>query len=165
MSSLLFGFKLLGVPNSEEVDVPASTVNEARCSILITQRAANSPDKICLGSEDESLTFFDFNQIVNSLAQKLSEIPKSPTFLPMLLGPNVNSVIAYYAAIRSHTPFALIDSNTNPEYLKPILERLKNPKFIVNTNSEKMEVPDVEQIFVGREICFYYCQRSLIGRK
>jgi acyl-coenzyme A synthetase/AMP-(fatty) acid ligase/thioesterase domain-containing protein len=128
-----------------------SSSGEAFSSISIRDRATNFPNQICLASENEEITSFEFNQLVNSFAQTLSQIPKAPTFLPILLGADINSVIAYHAAIRSRTPFALIDSNTNPEYLKSILIRLKNPSFLVNTNSEQLDLPDVEQIFVDRE--------------
>jgi acyl-coenzyme A synthetase/AMP-(fatty) acid ligase/thioesterase domain-containing protein len=128
-----------------------SFVNEALSSISISERAAQFPDRICLASENENITSFEFNELVNSFAETLSHVPKAATFMPILLGPNINSVIAYQAAIRSRTPFALIDSNTNPEYLKSILIRLKNPRFLVNTNSEKLDLPDIEQIFLTRE--------------
>ena len=129
----------------------ASSVKEALSSISITGRAINFPDEICLASENEKITTFEFNQFVNSFAQTLSQIPKSPTFLPILLGANINSVIAYHAAIRSRTPFALIDSNTNPEYLKSILIRLKNPRYLINTTDKKIDISSVEQVFVERE--------------
>jgi len=131
--------------------VPTSRLNEALSSISIVDRAISFPDEICLASENENITTFEFNQLVNSFAQTLSQIPKSPTFLPILLGANIDSVIAYHAAIRSRTPFALIDSNTNPEYLKSILIRLKNPKFLINTNAERIDISGIKQVFVERE--------------
>lgn len=124
---------------------------ESLSSRSIAQRAIDFPEQISLASETEKITAFEFNEIVNSFSQTLSQIPKSPTFLPVLLGPNINSVIAYHAAIRSRTPFALIDSNVNPDYLQSILTRLGNPKYFVNTNPEALNISALEQVFVGRD--------------
>ena len=128
---------------------PNST--EALSSVSMTDLAQKTPHQICLISEDEKISASDMNELVNSFAQTLSQIPKSPTFLPLLLGPNVNSVIAYHAAIRSRTPFAFIDSQVNPEYLQSILVRLKNPSHLVNTNNGAIKINGMEQVFVGRD--------------
>ncbi len=109
--------------------------NEALCSIAIAERALRTPDEIAVASESENLSAVDFDQRVNAFAHVLSQIPRQPTFLPMLVGTNVNSVIAYHAAIRSRTPVALIDSQVNPTYLDSMLERLGAPGAIVITHA------------------------------
>jgi len=124
---------------------------EALSSISLRNWAQKSPNQISLASENEKISAFDLNLLVNSYAQILSQIPKPPSFLPILLGANINSVIALHAAIRSRTPFALIDSQVVPEYLSSILRRLGNPKFLINTNENKLDSFSVQQILIGRE--------------
>ena len=127
-----------------------SQSHEALSSISLREIAIKNPNQISLACEDEEITALELNQMINSFAQTLSQIPQVPKFLPILLGPNVNSVIAYHAAIRSRTKFALIDSNVNTNYLNSILSRLGKPKFLINTNSEKKELTGCDQISIGR---------------
>ena len=124
---------------------------EALSSISLREIALKNPNQISLASESEEITALELNQVVNSFAQTLSEIPRAPRYLPILLGPNVNSVIAYHAAIRSRTKFALIDSNINSNYLNSILSRLGNPEVLINTNTEIMELTGCEQISISRD--------------
>ena len=124
---------------------------EALSSISIRKNAEEFPQRITLASATENLTALEFHELVNSFARTLTTIEKSTQFLPILLGSNIDSVIAFHAAIRSRTPFALIDSQISAEYLSSILKRLGNPRFLVNTNSEAIDGPDTQQLFVGHD--------------
>ena len=128
-----------------------SQSREALSSISLRDIALKNPNQISLACESEEITAFELNQLVNSFAQTLIEIPRVSKFLPILLGPNVNSVIAYHAAIRSRTKFALIESNVNTSYLNSILSRLGNPEYLINTNTEIKDLIGCEQISIGRD--------------
>ena len=112
-----------------------------------------APQSLAIASDQERLTKIEFSEMVNACAEKLTRIPQLPSFLPVLVGTNINSVILYHAAIISRTPVALINGNTNPRDLEKILTRLKNPGFAVVTAPEFSELlkPEVNQLTVGRE--------------
>ena len=115
--------------------------------------AKSAPQSLAIASDQERLTKIEFSEMVNACAEKLSRIPQLPSFLPVLVGTNINSVILYHAAIVSRTPVALIDGNTNPRNLEKILERLKNPGYAVVTAPEFSGIlkPEVNQLIVGRD--------------
>ena len=79
---------------------------EALSSISIRKIAEEFPQRITLASVTEKLTALEFHELVNSFARTLTTIEKSTQFFPILLGSNIDSVIAFHAAIRSRTPFA-----------------------------------------------------------
>ena len=112
-----------------------------------------APQSLAIASDQERLTKIEFSEMVNACAEKLTRIPQLPSFLPVLVGTNINSVILYHAAIISRTPVALINGNTNPRDLEKILTRLKNPGFAVVTAPEFSELlkPEVNQLTVGRD--------------
>ena len=112
-----------------------------------------APQSLAIASDQERLTKIEFSEMVNACAEKLTRIPQLPSFLPVLVGTNINSVILYHAAIISRTPVALINGNTNPRDLEKILTRLKNPGYAVVTAPEFSELlkPEVNQLTVGRE--------------
>jgi acyl-coenzyme A synthetase/AMP-(fatty) acid ligase len=115
--------------------------------------AKSAPQSLAIASDQERLTKIEFSEMVNACAEKLSRIPQLPSFLPVLVGTNISSVILYHAAIISRTPVALIDGNTNPRNLEKILERLRNPEFAVVTAPEFSGLlnAEVNQLIVGRE--------------
>ena len=117
--------------------------------------AKRLPESLAIASEQEQITKIEFSEMVNAYAKLLSEIPKASSFLPVLVGTNIDSVIIYHAAILSRTPVALIDGNTNPAYLAKILGMIGSPEYVVVTSQEFSEnlSPQLSQIHVGRERC------------
>lgn len=115
--------------------------SEALCSIAIADRALRTPDDIAIVTDSESITAHDFDQHVNACAQLFASIPRQPTFLPVLVGTNVDSAIAFHAALRSRTPVAFIDARMNPTYFSSLLRRLGNPDSIVTAGASRMAMP------------------------
>lgn len=115
--------------------------------------AKSFPQSLAIASDLERITKIEFSEMVNAYAKVLSRLPKSSSFLPVLVSTNINSVILYHAAILSRTPVALIDGSTAPVHLAKILAKLGKPEFAVVTAPEfsKLLHPTLKQITIGRE--------------
>ena len=140
--------------NSEGISVLAKIENVLALSAkALRERAASFPDSLAVASDQERISKLEFSEMVNAFARVLSEIPRSSSFLPVLVGTNINSVILYHAAILSRTPVALIDANINPIHLEKILTKLQNPEILVVTAPEFSPslANGVVKITVGRE--------------
>ena len=124
----------------------------ALSSASLRKNALEKPESLAIASEEESISKFEFSQLVNAFAKTLTHYHKPETFLPVLVGTNINSVIVYHAAILSRVPVALIDGNTNPAYLKSILAKMNNPKNVIVSSIEFTDFlnPKINQIFVER---------------
>ena len=115
--------------------------------------ASSLPDSLAIAFDNERISKLEFSEMVNALAQRLSQLPKSSTFLPVVVGTNISSVILYHAAILSRTPVALIDGNINQVYLEKILSKLAKPRHVVITAPEfsSLLTPEIEQIHIERD--------------
>jgi len=115
--------------------------------------ASSLPDSLAIALGNERISKLEFSEMVNALAQRLSQLPKSSTFLPVVVGTNISSVILYHAAILSRTPVALIDGNINQVYLEKILSKLAKPRHVVITAPEfsSLLTPEIEQIHIERD--------------
>ena len=125
----------------------------ALSALSLRDRARDFPEELAIASDVESFTKAEFSKLVNHFATLLRNTPKQPTFLPVLVGTNISSVIVYHAAILARIPVALIDANINPTYLEKILAKLENPTHIIISDFEYSTlVPEtLIQIEVGRE--------------
>lgn len=126
---------------------------EARASLSLRQCAQKYPDRLAIACGEEKFSSLEFDQMVSAFALRLSRLPKQETFLPMILGADIGSVIAYLAALRSRTPIAFIDSNIGAKPLSQVMKRLRNPTHAVIAKQESSALidADISITLVGRD--------------
>lgn len=100
----------------------------------LEEQALAQPARIAARDADRSVTFAELDALAATLAARLHDRAAgrhSGVAVPLLLRPDVASVVAIHAAIRAGVPFCPIDDTTPPAVVAGLLRRLGDPDVAV----------------------------------